>query len=1145
MLLCYEALAQWEHLKKRRVFWGAYHLAPKDHEVRPDQGSTMKKAWEEIESLLETEVDPFLQKLKEAAQGQPNEATFRQRVASIIGDFCTKAEVQFIPKEEYSLAEAKGRADTVFNRLILEYKRPGVLKPSPDHPANKGIIENQLKPYIQDVARKENQDIKRMAGLVLDGNYFIFVRRLDKGWREEKPAAVNTYSVKRFLRQLVSLGSGTALTPENLIADFGVEQSTTQRIIKALVAALEASSVPLVDKLFEQWRTFFSQVIEYREAYQETKLKDVRAFALRVGIDLKVAAEAERFFFAMHTYFALLVKCIAWLAVSRYIAGKIGGPDFGELSTLPTEQLKTAMERMEKEGGIFKHLGIRNLLEGDFFAWYLHTWDENIDGALRDLLTKLNDYDPTTLDVDPDETRDLLKKLYHRLMPREIRHNLGEYYTPDWLAQRLLNQIDNEFFTGHPQDSDYLKRNLLKLRFLDPACGSGTFPVLVIKRIKEVGAELFIPEERVLEAILNNVIGIDLNPLAVIAARTNYLLALGELLRHWKGDHDIPVYLADSVVTPAEGEGFWEKGKHPLYTSVGTFEIPKEAVSWERINELANILEEDVKAGREREVFLSRARSRLRLAEDEFASAKPHLQALYKALQDFEEQKLNGIWARIIKNGFAPLFVGQFDYVVGNPPWVNWENLPQGYRQRTKPLWDRHKLFPHKGYEAIMGKAKDDISILMTYVAIDSYLKNGGKLGFLITQSVFKTAGAGQGFRRFTLGDSTPIKVIHVDDMVELNPFEGASNRTSVVILQKGSPTEYPVPYTYWRKILKGRSAGFDQSLPEVEQITERKRFYAEPVDSGDKTSPWLTGRPKAIRAVKKILGKSDYQAHAGVYSGGANAVYWLNIEQVRPDGNILVTNITEGQKRDVEPTQAILEPDLIYPLLRGRDVRRWLAQPKAWILVTHLPGMRLKALPEKETQLKYPKTWEYLKKFEGVLRTRAAFKRYFGPDDPFYSMFDVGDYTFEPYKVVWPWISAEIRAAVTCEGQSKPVCPEHNTSFVAVQLEEEAHFICGLLNSAICDFAARASYSGGGGGIASPALLERIRIPSFQINNENHVRLAALSQKAHQAASENKEQEIREIQAEIDLWAAKLWGLTDEELKEIQLSLKELVGDR
>ncbi|HAV43500.1 TPA: hypothetical protein DCX15_05740, partial [bacterium] len=68
--------------------------------------------------------------------------------------------------------------------------------------------------------------------------------------------------------------------------------------------------------------------------------------------------------------------------------------------------------------------------------------------------------------------------------------------------------------------------------------------------------------------------------------------------------------------------------------------------------------------------------------------------------------------------------------------------------------------------------------------SLDRYLKKNGRLGFLITQSVFKTGGGGKGFRKFMLPDGIPIQVLHVDDMVELNPFEGASNRTSVVILQ-------------------------------------------------------------------------------------------------------------------------------------------------------------------------------------------------------------------------------------------------------------------------------------------------------------------------------------------------------------------------
>ncbi len=89
-----------------------------------------------------------------------------------------------------------------------------------------------------------------------------------------------------------------------------------------------------------------------------------------------------------------------------------------------------------ERGGLFREYGIRNFLEGDFFGWYLAAWDEDIEEALSILVKRLAEYDPGTLELAPENARDLLKKLYHYLLPREIRHDLGEYYTPDWLAER-------------------------------------------------------------------------------------------------------------------------------------------------------------------------------------------------------------------------------------------------------------------------------------------------------------------------------------------------------------------------------------------------------------------------------------------------------------------------------------------------------------------------------------------------------------------------------------------------------------------------------------------------------------------------------------------------------------------------------------
>jgi SAM-dependent methyltransferase len=730
--------------------------------------------------------------------------------------------------------------------------------------------------------------------------------------------------------------------------------------------------------------------------------------------------------------------------------------------------------------------------------------------------------------VDPEETRDLLKQLYQNLMPRRLRHDLGEYYTPDWLAERLLNQLGVD---GDPGK-----------RLLDPACGSGTFLVLTIKRIKAYAGERMLPPAGVLEQILQNVVGFDLNPLAVISARTNYLLALGDLLPYRQGEISIPVYLADSILTPTAGQDLFTHHAYSFHTVLGRFSVPRSLVDARSIDRLADLLEECVGMGLRPDQFRARLLQTFPHLDKETAEVGVAV-GLYERLLDLDRQGINGIWARVIKNAFAPLFQGRFDYVAGNPPWVNWESLPDEYRQETKALWFYHGLFPHGGMDTILGKGKKDISMLMTYVAMDRYLKDGGRLGFLITQSVFKTAGAGQGFRRFRLGDGTPLKVVHVDDMASLKPFEGASNRTAIVILERGGETRYPVPYSFWYKPGGGSVVPEDLTLEEIarEKIAAYRRFVARPVDEKDPTSPWITGRPQALKAVKKLLGTSDYRAYEGANTGGANGVYWLEIVGRRPDGLLVISNITEGMKRQVENVQAAIEPDLLYPLLRGRDVGRWQAQPSAYILMAQDPQKR-RGYDEDWLSVKYPKTYSYLKYFEAALRSRSGYRRYFSESDPFYSMFDVGDYTFAPYKVVWGRIAAEIAAAVvSIVPGEKPPIPQETVSMVAFDNLEEAHYLCAIMNSAPFNFAAQSYSQKGGKSFGTPSILENIFVPRYDPTNPTHRQLAALSQQAHEATAAGDAARVREIEAEIDRLAAQLWGLTEAELREIQESLEEL----
>jgi hypothetical protein len=1069
---------------------------------------------------MAAELAPLIaQRLLEAAKRRGTEADFRREAARILEDAGAAAGLTIVPRDEFSVA--RGRVDSVYNRLILEYKRPGILKADNEGRSNQDVIQ-QVKDYILDVGKRERREAQRLAGVATDGLRLIFVRRVGDGWSVDDPIPVTAASIERFLRLLFSLSAGAALVPENLVEDFGPRTLRAQRAVRSLYTALHSTKEPLVNKLFEQWQLFFSEATDYKSWENQIESREeFRTFVKGMGLQPQYA-EAPKVFFALHTYYALLIKLVASLAAARFAGGDT--QPLSTLASLKEDQLRGALADLER-GGLFRQYGIRNFLEGDFFGWYLIAWDHDIEDAVARLIQRLAEYDPGALELAPENARDLLKKLYHYLLPREIRHDLGEYYTPDWLAERLINETVTRTDYGNPDT-----------RILDPACGSGTFLVTLIKIVKLRAIENKDNPQRILECILRNISGFDLNPLAVIAARTNYLLALGDLLQHRTGDIDIPVYQADSVMTPSQGTDLFDGNVYLLKTSVGVFRVPQYFAEQQRMDMLTNVLDEAVESRLGSDAFLHRLGKTVRIPGDQLEAVAADLSALYEQLQALHDQGLNGVWARIIKNAFAPLFLEPVDYVIGNPPWVNWNNLPDEYRRSSMDLWRHYGLFPKrtKALETILGAGSYDISMLMTYVSLDRYLRKAGRLGFVLSLSLFKTVSAGQGFRRFLLPDGTAIGAMAAEDFTDLKPFEGATNRTAIAILVKGRKTQYPVPFKVWKRRGSGRSGTIDFDTP-YEEVISAKAYgvnqYAEPVDGSDVTSAWLTASKNCLGILRKIWGQSAYTGRIGIKCG-VNGIYWMSVHGTRPGGIVIAANVTEGSKKKVQATQAALESDLIFPLVRGGDVARWSATPEISVLVTHHSGMRLKAIPEKEMKAEFPKAWAYLAKFEKVLRGTGLYRRYFKETDPFYSMFNIGDYTFADHKVLVREIAGGLIAAVVGTKNGKPCIPDHKLMLVSCESAAEAHYLCAVLNSSpsrlfVESYVLNTQFS--------PQLFTQLRVPQFSSKNHLHVRLSECSQRLHRLSEKGDAvEEIRSIEATLDSLVGKLWGLTERELTDL-----------
>src|ERR1017187_10020035 len=452
------------------------------------------------------------EQIQAAAAWAKSEMDLQLEVAGSLKEFAKRAQIKL--DGHHNVTIATGRPDSVYGSVIVEYKAPGTLSSTKDAGPNKAVID-QLKKRFYDLRREENRTWNSMFGVGTDGKYFIFLRFRDDKWTDQEPLEVNRYSAERFLWALYNLGQkGKPYQPEYLHGDFGADSLLAQDGIRTLYHEILATGNPKAQVFFTQWKILFGEVCGYDVENPSDKLQKLAEF-----YGVKGEIQPAQLLFALHTYYAILIKLLAAEIVSFFNPWMTRQVE-RLLNATTSTKLRRELEELEIRGGIFHQMGITNFLEGDLFSWYLGAWSDSIERLIRKIVGKLDEYNPGTFSEDPAQSRDLLKKLYQQLFPKSVRHDLGEYYTPDWLAEHVLDEVGYE---GNPDK-----------RLLDPGCGSGTFLVMAINRIRrwyDLNREKCAYDEgELLKKILANVVGFDLNPLAVMAARTNYLVAIKDLV---------------------------------------------------------------------------------------------------------------------------------------------------------------------------------------------------------------------------------------------------------------------------------------------------------------------------------------------------------------------------------------------------------------------------------------------------------------------------------------------------------------------------------------------------------------------------------------------------------------------------------------
>ena len=1053
----------------------------------PSQRSSRKG--EPTESLHQVAAS-LVAKTPRLVEKAKTEEDLRIGFEKILEPSLRKLGVDVHPRYEKWSVFTGTRADAVHGRVIIEYEAPLCFKSR----ARVAHAYQQLVDQIRGEAKPAGGELfvfdPRFVGAGFDGEQIFFVRytgdrqQVKSELREEDFVQLGPYpfsveSARTLLAHMRAL-CRRPLCAEQLTEVFGPQGDVAPAVVSALVDALENwADSPRVQTCYDEWRRLFG--IVYGEQF--TRSQAERAERLRELYHVQTETGFQELLFCVHTYFVLLMKLIATELVS--VAETSYMSSFcDDLVHSEEKELQDKLEEVEG-GGAFAKRGIRNFLEGDFFRWYLHAWSPQLRDAIVTMARGLADFEPATPQIEPGYHRDVIKKLYQYLLPKEVRHDLGEYYTPDWLAELCLNEVGYKGQVGK--------------RLLDPACGSGTFLVLAIQRARARAEKEGLPPVEVAKRILSSIWGFDLNPLAVISARTNYLFAMGELI-HTVTDREIPIYLADSVLWPQRasqiGLPFPTDEQVTVPTSAREFHVPTIWVRHEgfAMRQAAPLVEQMVRDGYSPEEALKRLKRK-------GLAPHPHevvVETFYREILDLEKERKNGIWARFLKNAFAPMMAGQFDFVVGNPPWIRWGYLSKDYRDATYHLWKEYGLFSLKASQAHLGAGEKDFSMLFTYAAVDAYVARRGKLGFLITQEVLKSKGAGEGFRRFRLGEGKPpFRVMKAHDLVSVQPFEGAANKTALIVIKKGESHRYPVPYTVWeRKKGVGRIAA-DASLDEAKPSLRRRRLSARPI--GKPTGSWLTFSQSQEKLLK-MEGENSYKARRGA-STEPYGVYWLELRDVLSGGLIIVRNMRERGKREVPHVEEQIENHLVFPRLCGADIERWGGEPRDYVLLAQDPATR-EPYPESEMKQQWPRTYGYLTKFKDILLSRGSKTvRQLAERTAFYAMFGIGPYTVERYKVVWKRMASDLVASVISQSKTpfgfKTVIPTDTTSLFATKNEAEAHYLCAVINSKVVrDFIK--TFSSAGRGFGAPSVMANVGIPQFDDSNALHRKLGELSQALH-----------------------------------------------
>ncbi|HEX5425408.1 MAG TPA: N-6 DNA methylase, partial [Candidatus Acidoferrales bacterium] len=583
-----------------------------------------------------------------------------------------------------------------------------------------------------------------------------------------------------------------------------------------------------------------------------------------------------------HTYLSSIARLLIWAALSQ---GKF------------RESLREVASDV-LSGKFFESKRLANLVDDDFFHWVRHAKAEEILASTWErILSHILEYDLSRLD------QDVLKGVYQQLIDPKDRHDLGEYYTPDWLCERIVAEL--------------LPKQGYK-SVLDPSCGSGSFLRATIAHFLQHNPSGTDADR--LKAIVGNVKGIDIHPVAVTISRATYVLALGSLVKAARKSIQIPVYLADSLFLPREVE-------KPLVEKIGV-EITygqrtdqRQVLMPQNLVNSPDIFDEAVAA------CTTVAEDHARTQRETMQSLSRHLEhsvpdltrmlersAILDALWDFTQgladlirERKNSIWSFIIRNSYRPaMFRGQFDFIVGNPPWLSYRYIadPEYQREIKRRAVDQYEIAPKS--QKLFTHMELATIFLAHSMAI--FARPGAKLGFVMPRGVLS---ADQHQKLIKRDYNSPFRLTSYWDLWDVSPL---FNVPSCALFAKRDTdhgnSKDPLPIRTWEGQLPQRNVSWAIARTKLESAEQTANviYLAEhcafSTRSGARTPSKPSKYKKRFKQGATIVPRNFYFVRISDLDGkiDPDKLYWAETdpeqakEAKKPYDNVRIDGQVEGR---------------------------------------------------------------------------------------------------------------------------------------------------------------------------------------------------------------------------------------------------------